>query len=327
MVVKGSKEAPGPDVRESGLEKHPLQLAPHPGVASVGLEQLQERRHRPGEIPHLRLEERRVADHLPGGDDSPGLEYPLHLGQDRLRIRNVHQHRMTVGDVERVVLEGKIGRVAGPEGCVVVSAGRRRGPGHLDLRRLHVDAVQLSGRHRLRQAHRDRSGTAAEVEDAKPGTEVGEQMRGGGRSVPAGEQLLEILAVPHGVSRCGGFGSRVAVHGFIPRPRVHGAVASRSSRFIPCHGLAKDAHRFLFPSCHSCTGDGITGGSRARARSGRGVLPRGPRSAVPRAGRWCGVHRSATRGAGLPALESRTASPPAATILLRGRAYGRGCNP
>ena len=143
------------------------------------------------------------------GDDAARLQNPLDLGQDRRRVGHVHQHGVAVGDVEGVVVEGKIGHVPNAEGRVGVSAGSRRGTGQVDLRGFHVDAVQLAGIHRLGQTHRNGPWPTAEVQDAHAGLEVREKMRGVGVHAATIEQLLEVVAVAHGV---GGFLCCLVVH-------------------------------------------------------------------------------------------------------------------
>ena len=80
---------------------------------------------------------------------------------------------MAVGDVEGVVIEGEIGHVTDVECRVVVSAGPGGGAGHVDLRLLHVDAVQLTRSNRGCQTDGNGTRSTTEVEDAQAGLEVG----------------------------------------------------------------------------------------------------------------------------------------------------------
>ena len=73
-------------------------------------------------LVRARLQERRRDDELAGGDDAAGLQHPHHLCQRRLSIRDVHEHRVAVGDVEVAVVEGQRGHVADVERRVVVAA-------------------------------------------------------------------------------------------------------------------------------------------------------------------------------------------------------------
>ena len=139
----------------------------------------------------------------------PGFRTRLTSARTAGGVGHVHQHGVAVGDVEGVVVEGKIGHVPDAEGRVGVSAGSRRGTGQVDLRGFHVDAVQLAGIHGLRQTDRDGPRPTTEVQNAHPGREVWEKMRGVGVHAATIEQLLKVVAVAHGV---GGLVCRIVGH-------------------------------------------------------------------------------------------------------------------
>ena len=106
----------------------------------------------------------------------------------------------------------EIGHITCLEYRIAVPSGYRGSPGHLDLRLFHIDAVQLSGFHGFGEPHRDRSGTASEVENAVASLKVWEQMRGINLRVPAVEQFLELVTVTHGVGGRGSIRGLVVIH-------------------------------------------------------------------------------------------------------------------
>ena len=105
--------------------------------------------------------------------------------------------------------KGKVRDVADVECGVGMAAGGRGGLGQIDLRGLHVNAVKLPGLHRRGQADGNGAWTAAKVEHAHAGPEVGQQVCGVGGGTAAVEELAKLLAVAHGVA---GGGRRLVRH-------------------------------------------------------------------------------------------------------------------
>ena len=103
--LKKSKEAV-PVCRRIRLQERVLQLPAHVGMAAIGGQQVRKRVPRRLRLVRARLQERRRDDELAGGDDAARLQHPHHLGQGGLGIRDVHEHRMAVSDVEVAVVEG-----------------------------------------------------------------------------------------------------------------------------------------------------------------------------------------------------------------------------
>ena len=181
-----------------------LELLPHLGMPVVGREQVFEHVPRLSDHAKIGLREGGPANHLPAGDEAAGFEHPFPLGQHGARVRDVHEHVVVVDDVEEAVIEGKVNHVANVEDRVIPTLRRGDRPRQVDLRLLHVDAVQLTGIDGLGQPHRDGAGSAAEVEQAQAGPEIWQQVRGVGRRRIALHGLQHLLAESHGVVGCRG---------------------------------------------------------------------------------------------------------------------------
>ena len=110
-------------------------------------------------------------------------------------------------------------------------------PRQVDLGCLGVDAVYLAGSDGLGQAHGDGAWPATEVEHSLAGLQVGKEVEGMGVSAAPVEELLELIAVSHGVV---GGGRRALRHGYNSQwgcPVVADAVAGYFPLYRPPMGV------------------------------------------------------------------------------------------
>ena len=134
-------------------------------------------------------------------DDAAGLDHPAELAQDLHRLGEVLENLVDMHDVEAVVVELEIVGVADDE--LDVGPAPAEGRCLLDDRRGGVEADDRTRREAIGEVDGDGAGSAPDVEQAQPGSEMRDEV---GRRIlhrPPGVRPDDARVMPVGVPLVG----------------------------------------------------------------------------------------------------------------------------